>query len=542
MNDGIQYLSTATNWLQGQGFSTNALIYNPHFQGELPAPQTVWPPGLSMLQVVAGGIGIDLQVATLAINLFTTALSGVLVFLILRRCGSGQVFSLCCAALFYFSSTSWHLAVALLSEPLFTCLILSALYYLPSTARPHMGRWALCGLFIAACIVVRYSGVFTAAAFGVALTLVLLLNRNYRDQSLWQKFWKLVLLLALPVIAFAALMLRTHYLVGTIDRNTGIGDIKTLGETIKRFAEEVSMLTGFRDGWFFSGDVDTWLFFVFVFLIAVISLVALLLSVGTQRQRQSAIYASESNSPDCYTITVVSVVIAHAAAFGGYLAWCSMSNSPLNVTPRYLYQIYPGLFILFCLIVSFAITRIRQKGMTKSAALLNVPLVSLALLYLIAQVNMIPVIKEFSGPAIDVRDSLKLTATDNRTVAELIRSCVGDKASPQDTHPTSLWSNEGIPFYLHTGVHTITLTQIYTTTDFDFERLESDIAEYNIRLFVFINNSYSQDGNYGLMLESIKRWLLDKQYSKVELADTTVASGTSVEIFSVGNDCLSSAL
>ena len=45
MNDGVQYLSTAKNMANGHGITTDTLAFGPHFQGRIPGPQTMWPPG-----------------------------------------------------------------------------------------------------------------------------------------------------------------------------------------------------------------------------------------------------------------------------------------------------------------------------------------------------------------------------------------------------------------------------------------------------------------------------------------------------------------
>lgn len=537
MNDGIQYLSTARNWLQGQGFSTNALIYNPHFQGRLPAPQTVWPPGLPSLLVVGNWVGISLQSTALLLNLLSNALSGLLIYLILRRCGTQILFALGCAALFYFTTISWHLAVALLSEPLFSLLILTALYFLPGSPNTHNSNWLLCGLFLAACIAVRYSGIFTTAAFAVGLVPIFLLTPNYNEQTLKKHLWRLTLLLILPILAFAALMIRTQLLVGTISRDTGVGTSKSVFETIQAFAEKTSILTGFWDSWIFSGNVDKWMFFALLSFLSIIVFIAIFLFISESKKGYNSENTDRKDKAAGYTITVASVVTAHAAAFGGYLAWCSLSSSPLNVTPRYLYQIYPGVFILLCLMTHYAITKAKLSGLKNIQRILGLSVFCLAVVYLAAQVNIIPVIKKYSEQAVDARDIVALPINGNAHVADIIKSCVGDIASPSDSPPTSLWSNEGIPIHFNSGVHTITLTEIYTTNDFDFEQLEADIADYNIRLFLFVNNKEANQGDYGLMLSSIKDWLTSKGYPKLQLENSTVASGTSIEIFATDSSC-----
>lgn len=537
MNDGIQYLSTARNWLQGQGFSTNALIYNPHFQGRLPAPQTVWPPGLPSLLVAINWVGISPQSAALFVNLLANALSALLIYLILRRCGTQVLFAVGCAALFYFTTLSWHLAVALLSEPLFSLLILTALYCVPGSPNTQNFKWLLCGLFLAACIAVRYSGIFTTAAFAVGLVPIFLLTHHYKQQTLLQHIGRLTLLLSLPVLAFSALMVRTHLLVGTISRDTGVGTSKTVFETIQAFAEKSSILTGFWDSWILNGNVDKWMFFALITFLTVVILIAIYFCVITYQSKTGSQGSAGLDKSAGYRFTVVSIVTAHAAAFGGYLAWCSLGSSPLNVTHRYLYQIYPGVFILLSLVTHYAITKAQLSGRKYIQRVLGLSVFSIAIIYLIGQINIIPVIKKYSEQAVDARDIMTLQVNNTAQVSDIIKSCVGGVASPNDSPATSLWSNEGIPIHYNSGVHTITLTEIYTTDDFDFEQLEADINDYNIRLFIFVNNNEATQGDYGLMLSSIKNWLVIKNYPKLQLENSSVASGTSIEIFATDGSC-----
>lgn len=541
MNDGIQYLSTATNWLQGHGFSTHSLIYNPHFQGRLPAPQTVWPPGFPALLALAGMLGANLESAALMINLAASALSGWLVWLILRQCYFTRPAALCCAALFYFTTASWHLAIALLSESLFTLLILAALYCLPAQATTPRRMWLLCGSFVGAAITVRYSGVFSAAAFALGAATMLLFSGQYRTLDVAGKVTRLGLLLGPPALAFAGLMIRTHSLVGSIDRNTGVGSQQSVAETIRAFAEESSILIGFRDGWILSGDSDTWLFLLFAALAAIVALLALRIRLPQWLiwHRDKPLVAADPGHS--YRAAVTLVVAIHAAAFGAYLAWCSLSHSPLNVTPRYLYQIYPGVFLLFCLLAGAAL----QTSTSAAGAmrLLRPATACLAMLYIIAQVNLIPVIREFSKPAVEIRDVVELAISDHIRVADVVRACVGDPASATESAASSLWTPSGVRMHYHTGAYTITLPPIYTTPNFDFERLKADIDTYNIGLFLFVNNHHSQAGEYGQMLASIKSWLTENQYPELALAlpATSASPATTINLFAVDGECLKPA-
>jgi hypothetical protein len=345
MDDGVQYLSTAANWLSGNGFSTNALIYEPHFQGVLPAPQTVWPPGLPFLQAMVSMTGIELKAAALLINLSANVLSALFVYLILRRCRTGTLFAITSAVIYYVAAPSWMFAAALISEPLFTLFLLASVYYLPDEDGRQAERWLLSGLLLAASIFTRYSAVFGAAAIVIALFLLLIIRARRDGLVYFTKGVKgLALFGFLPALAFALLLYRTRVLTGTVERRTGVIESKTVAETFIRLAEEASVLTGFRDGMIFRNDIDTWMFFLFVLLVVVAVATAVIVLVANR--------TNTTLEPITFRLSVMSIMLTHAMVFVGYLLYSSLSDTPLNITSRYLYQVYPGLLIVMFLLVA----------------------------------------------------------------------------------------------------------------------------------------------------------------------------------------------
>ena len=536
MKDSIQSISTAKNWLLDQGLSTNILIYGPHFQGVLPAPQTVWPPGVSFLLIIASFTGLSFATLALLLNLFFSAMSGVLVYAILRRCTVGHLFALCSAALFYFTSSSWHLAVELVSEPLFTFVLLAAIYFIPHGLQRHPSAWLLTGFFIAVSITVRYSGIFMATAFALGVLFII----SCGSQSIGEKIKQLFMLMLLPGLTFIALQIRTFLLVGSIERNTGVGYSISFFETVQKLAEETSVLMGFRDGMLLTGDIDTylWLFFMSVVISLCVVSAGLLLRHERHQNKVLNTQWTERGFDNNYIATTASVVLMHTFLFGGFLMYCSIGSSPLRVTSRYLYQLYPGLFIIVCLLLWYLVKRTQATESPRYKTVKQLCLGYLVVMYLVAQVNMVPVLKVFTSRSAEVKEVLQLPVTDKANLADIVRSCVGIGESNADTPVSSVWTNEGAYVHLYTGVNTIALTEVYTTSSFDFDKLKSQINDYGIRLFVFVNNASAKQSGYGDMLSSIKHWLSANQYAKLQLRESTGPSGASVDVFAVDYSCI----
>jgi len=269
-NDGIQYFSTAKNWLAGNGFSTDALMYAPHFQGRFPAAQTVWPPGYPLVIAQFMKLGIDDHNSILALNHIAHALSSLVMWLLLQKMGIGRFFATVCTFAFYFMCMPWAYVSAGLTEPVFTTLLLSALLFLPDPKNSSLTSWILCGLIIAATIYIRFSTVFFAASTGAGIMLYLLLYEQDKPAALIKPCFKLALLVSLPVLAFGHLMYRTNTLIGTFDRYSGSKEPETLISTIKLWGVVAAQQLGFSSSDLISGKLVTVLFLLFILLAIVV--------------------------------------------------------------------------------------------------------------------------------------------------------------------------------------------------------------------------------------------------------------------------------
>lgn len=534
MNDGVGYLSTASNWLAGNGFSTNALIYLPHFDGRMPASETVWPIGFPSVIAAFSVFGLPLETTALVVNLAAHALSALMIYIILRRCRVGRLASLVSATVFYFTTEPWHLALELLSEPFFALVVLTTVALLPDADRFTLRRLVLCGLLMAACTSIRYSAVITAVSFAVGMGLYFLLQSQLSGwRVLLARSLRLAVFTLVSLSGFLVLQWRIYSLSGNLNRDTGTDERQDIISTINQFAEQSSVLVGFRDGWLFSGDTDKWLFFLWAFLLIAVSAIGLYASLASRATTQPNGQLPEQPSAGArhYASIVVYALLSHAVFFCSYLFYCRLSDSPLPVSSRYLYQVYPGLFVVFCLLAARALDNLTNRQ-TASRALKGA-LIAIIALYIGAQLNLLPVIKEHTQSGDEAADVLTLPLASGGTLADVVTACVGAPQPPGESPVAhSLWSNEGVKLHQSTGANTITYTSIYSNRVFDFQTFQDNIDTYNINLFVFINNQRSQRGNYRVILDSIKRWLESHGYAPIALQHNQLTSGATVDIFS----------
>lgn len=523
-NDGIQYLSTAKNWLAGNGFSTDVLMYTPHFQGSLPAAQTVWPPGYPFAIALIYKLGIDLEIAALALNLLTHALASLVMWLVLTRMGLDRFFAAICAFAFYFMAMPWAYVSALMTEPVVTTLMLCALLFLPDPHNSRIHTWLLCGLAIALCIYIRYSGVFLAAGTGAGILFYLLFYERRTWRELINPCYKLSILLLLPALAFGHLMYRTNTLIGTFDRYSGSKNPETITSTVKRWGLETSELLGFTSESHLSDIMSIVLFILLVLLVSAIATWFL----------ASRISSSENGVPtkelQYFRIAGLCAVF-HGLALASYLSIASISSSPLEIVSRYIYQLYPGLYAVFCFMLHALIKRHRsgaQYGLVTGLTTL------LAAIYILAQVNASKVTRTnyFAQSKSDSK-MMHLQVTERSTLAALITSCFSN-----NTDIKSIWSTHGQPIHLHTGLPTLTHSDIYTKQPFNAEHLAARIDQYNVGMFVFVHQSGMSDQQYNHYMDSVKAWIAKQGFVNIPMLSNKFGDNKSVEIYTI-EDCSS---
>jgi hypothetical protein len=210
--DAAQYLSAARNFLDGYGVSSSLVYYEEQLiQERMPAPQTVFPPGMpvAMAPLLATGLAPG-DAAHLAGVLFF-CVTGLVIAAVLHRLGASPPLTLAGTLIWYVQGTAWANVVIGRTETLFTLLVFLAVAALLDT-RQRWHRYALAGAIAAAAVLIRYQGVFFIAALGL-----------WCAWTLWRTpaagrlrfLGRATALLSLPALATAYLIARNLVLVGS---------------------------------------------------------------------------------------------------------------------------------------------------------------------------------------------------------------------------------------------------------------------------------------------------------------------------------------
>lgn len=523
-NDGIQYISTAANWLFGNGFSTNALIYGPHFQGVLPAVQTVWPPGYPFAIAMTSRLGFDLETTVLILNLIMHAAAAAVLWRIFLKMGVERFFATVCAFIFYAMAMPWSYVSSGLTEPLFTTLLLLGMLFLPVPNISNLFYWVVCGLFLAASILVRYSSVFAAFGTGAGIFIYLILYERRSIGALVKPCTKLTLLIALPTIVFGYLMYRTSILIGTLDRYSGSKVPETLSSTARHWLSKFSELLGFsvsetsNNGWLA-------IFWFLVFCLLILAIVFCFLF-----REKNYLKSSSTADRKVFLRVFTLVTFFHSLALFVYLTINSVQSSPLEIITRYIYQIYPSIYAVFGYML---FSLFKQFNSGKKQLFLKTSTTILVVLYLFAQINSLLVTRpSYFRESMETTELMDLQVNDSVSVKNFIKRCFADGKLGK-----TLWSPHAQPIHLHTGVPTISQSHNYTDKPFNAEEFQDRITQYKTGMFIFVNFLNSPNENHHKYLSSAESWLIDNNYYSVELQSNTFGTNRTVTIYSADPNC-----
>lgn len=211
--DATQYLSTARNLLDANGVVTDIIYYDEQYAfGTIPAPQTVFPPGLPFILALFLAAGASLAWSSFLAGLLPFCLTGILIYAILRRLSVIQPLAILGTALWFALGLGWASVLLGRAEVPFTlATVASALICVKARRRP--GWLLLAGAFAGAALLVRYQGVFFLAALGLWSCMPLL-------QKTWAGLRQAVVsgasLLAVPALVVGVLAFRNLTLVGGV--------------------------------------------------------------------------------------------------------------------------------------------------------------------------------------------------------------------------------------------------------------------------------------------------------------------------------------
>ena len=170
-NDFAQMVSVARNLIGGSGLQTDLIYYDVHYAMEAPrVPQTVFPPGQSILVAPLMVAGASSYAAALTWSLIAFHVSGLLLTLTVRQLGAQDATAIFVLVTWLILGINWTNVLACRSESLFIATTIVGLHSFVRwmhggcESRTHL---IVLGTAAASALLFRYQGLLFIAAVGL---------------------------------------------------------------------------------------------------------------------------------------------------------------------------------------------------------------------------------------------------------------------------------------------------------------------------------------------------------------------------------------
>ncbi len=367
-------------------------------------------------------------------------------------------------------------------------------------------------------IYVRYSAVFFVAGVGSGVFLYLVFYERSTLARLFGSLTKLGLMMLVPALAFVHLMFRTSQLIGTFDRYSGTRVPESLLSTLWLWAANSAELLGFGMGYLFRSGYGVAIFVLFACLVA-----GLLIVFFYRTATGKTTLPTDRQGRFIWITTAVTLL--HVSSFVGYLTLSSMSSTPLEIVNRYLYQIYFGIYLLFCLVVFCLMSTTKPARPGKRDPVVYLPLGAIISIYLIAQLNELSTSRNhFFEESRAATEVMQVQVTPDTTLRTHIDNCLSQFSD------AVIWSTHGQHVHFHTGRPTITHLPIYSMEPFDAVTTRQKIDEYGIEAFLFIDQPAVDEEYYRDYMNTMKQWLTAQGYSSLVLPPHQILGDRTVDV------------
>ena len=258
-SDTAHYMSTARMIRDGNGIQSELVYYDEQaISGNIPAPQTVFPPGYPVATAVVSRVtGMSVHRVGRVICLASYAAIAPLIFLLAIGLGLRPGIAATCAAIWWGMLSGWvHVWCYSSDMPFMVLTLLSLLFYLKSAEK--MMPLIVAGIAAALAVTVRYTGVFLGITYGVVLL------HRYRSELSGLRVGAFlrsaVVLIGPAVLTTVGLFVRNQSYVGKWSGGNNYSVHRTYSDVVKMFVYSIGQVIGFSINDLRSGHANDVLF------------------------------------------------------------------------------------------------------------------------------------------------------------------------------------------------------------------------------------------------------------------------------------------
>ncbi len=339
--DIAQATSSARNLLIGNGFSTDIIYYEQHYQQHAwPAKQTVFPFGYPSMIAALGALGVPWRTAAQVLSLSGFFCVPLLIFVAAQRMGRTPMTAMLLGLLWQCAPMNWYNIHEKQTESLFVAFTLGSMILLFAGDR-RTSRVVFAGLCAAMACSLRYAGAFWLLTVGLVMAPGVL-----RD-------WKQVvregaLFFTVPGAVVCGMFIRNRMIVGDLSGGIQAITTKSWRLTCGNVYYAFSRLTGLDQNDLQSHHPAELLFAIGL----IVGCALVLISLVRQRKTLSGLLAGYSiGRAACFAYIIVTTAL---------LTWLEKTTS-VNLSPRMVLPLLSFILLATADVIAFTCNGFKES-------------------------------------------------------------------------------------------------------------------------------------------------------------------------------------
>ncbi len=333
--------SAARNWTTGNGFSTDIIYYEQHYQQHVwPARQTVFPFGYPSMIATLGSLGVPWRTAAQVLSLSGFFCVPLLIFFAARRMGRTPMTAMLLGLLWQGAPMNWYNVHEKQTESLFVAFTLGSMILL--FAKDHRTSRIVCaGLCAAMACSLRYAGVFWLLTVGLVMAPGVLRNGKHVISEA-------ALFFSVPGAVVCGMFIRNRMIVGDISGGIQAITTKSWRLTCENVYYAFSRLTGLDQNDLQSRHPAELFFSIGL----IVGCALVLISLVRQRKTLSGLMAGYSvGRAACFAYIIVTTTL---------LTWLEKTTS-VNLSPRMILPLLSFILLATVDVIAFASNELKES-------------------------------------------------------------------------------------------------------------------------------------------------------------------------------------